>query len=287
MLTLPGSMGNKPRKDSALSARCSSRTDNSENFVSNRRMLPFSTSIANTIAVNDGLILLRDIAGDAAQKVANQVNPSEDQLRQIDEPAGDNTWHDVPDMSAGNIKSQIKSTYDRQKPFSSGDLKEASGNASQAAHPSGARDPADAAGLAAQDQRYGTDAGVDAQAGYENAASTLRQRASENIPEETKDRARERRETTKNYLKDKMPEERRDQVTYRMKKLLVECQGHPDYQRAITTLLDLAEEYSGHLNHIGQQSTGAVRGAHADNSLKTAEKDLKVCTISCRCRCIC
>lgn len=276
MLKLPDNMGNKPRKVSALLARCSSPTDNSESFVSHHQRVPYPTSVANQMAVNDGLVLLRDIAGDAAQKVADQVNPSEDQLRQIDQPADDNTWHDVPDMSAGNIKSQIKSTYDRQKPFSSGDLKEATGDASQAAHPSGARDPAHAAELAAQDQRYDTDSGVDAQAGYENAAGTLRQRASENIPEETKDRARERREATKNYLREKMPEERRDQVTYRMKKLLVECQGHPDYQRAITTLLDLAEEYSGHLNHIGQQSTGAVKGVHEDNSLKTAEKDLKV-----------
>jgi hypothetical protein len=59
--------------------------------------------------VNDATILIRDIAGDAAEKAASKVNPNEDQLAQIDRPADDNTWHDVPDMSTGNFKNQISS----------------------------------------------------------------------------------------------------------------------------------------------------------------------------------
>jgi hypothetical protein len=59
--------------------------------------------------VNDATILIRDIAGDAAQKATNKVNPNEDQLAQIDKPADDNVWHDVPDVSSGNIKNQIQS----------------------------------------------------------------------------------------------------------------------------------------------------------------------------------
>ncbi|KAE8451477.1 hypothetical protein EG329_003550 [Mollisiaceae sp. DMI_Dod_QoI] len=225
--------------------------------------------------LNDAVILMRDIAGDAAMKAANKVNPSEDALAQIDHPAEDNTWHDVPDMSTGNIKQQIKSQYSQQKPFSRDDVRDAAGNATQAAHPDGSRDPTDAAALAGQDQRFGTDSGIDAQSGLENGSATLRQRASENVPEETKQRGRETRERTKNYLKEKMPEERRDQTIYRLKKLVVECQGHPDYQQAITTLLDLAEEYATHANTIGEHSTGAVKGAHADTSLQRAETDLR------------
>lgn len=59
--------------------------------------------------MNDATILIRDIAGDAAEKAASKVNPNEDQLAQIDKPADDNTWHDVPDMSTGNLKNQISS----------------------------------------------------------------------------------------------------------------------------------------------------------------------------------
>lgn len=48
-------------------------------------------------------------------------------------------------------------------------------------------------------------------------------------------------------------------------------------QQAIDTLLTLAETYAGHANTIGQQTTGTVKGAREDESLKKAEADLKVC----------
>ena len=55
-------------------------------------------------------------------------------------------------------------------------------------------------------------------------------------------------------------------------------------QQAIDTLLTLAETYVGHANTMGQQSTGTVREAHADEALKSAEADLKVCNIVLRLR---
>ncbi|KAK0128409.1 hypothetical protein ONS95_000382 [Cadophora gregata] len=224
--------------------------------------------------LNDATILIRDIAGDAASNAANKINPNEDDLAQIDKPADDNTWHDVPDMSAGNIKKQVKSTYSKQTPLHQEDLKAAAGDASQAAHPDGSRDPADTAALAQRDQEQGTNSGVDAGAGLQNAASTLKQRASENVPEETKEKGRKTREQTKNYLSKKMPQERREQTIWRLKKLVVECQGHPDYMQAIETLLNLAETYAGHATTLGNQATGTVKGAHGDDSLKKAEADL-------------
>jgi hypothetical protein len=178
--------------------------------------------------LNDTTILIRDMAGDAAQKAANKVNPSEDQLAQIDKPADDNTWHDVPDMSAGNIKTQIKSTYSKNTPVTKGDLQDAAGNASENAHPSGSRDPADTAALASQDQQQGTSSGLDAKSGAQSGIATLKQRASDNVSDETKDQARMRRERTKNYLSSKMPEDRRDQTIWRLRKMVVEIQGHPD-----------------------------------------------------------
>lgn len=225
--------------------------------------------------MNDATILIRDIAGDAAQKAASKVNPSDDQLNQIDKPAEDNTWHDTPDLSTGNIKQQIKSTYQKNSPLSKGDLKEAAGDASQAAHPSGSRDPADTAVLTQQDQQNGTASGLDAQSGMQNGVATLRQRASDNIPDDKKDKARETRERTKNYLSKKMPEKRREQTIWRLKKLVIEIQGHPDYEQAINTILNLAETYAGHATTIGTQATGTVKDARGDDSLKRAEDDLK------------
>ncbi|KAI6708492.1 hypothetical protein PZA11_003112 [Diplocarpon coronariae] len=224
--------------------------------------------------LNDATILIRDIAGDAASKVAQKVNPSEDDLDQIDRPADDNTWHDAPDMSAGNIKKQVRSTYNKQAPVHQEDFRAAAGNASEAAHPDGSRDPADTATLAHRDQQQSLNSGVDAQAGAQNAAATLKQRASDNVPEHTKNKGREARDRTKNYWSSKMPEERREQTIWRLKKLVVECQGHPDYLQAIETLLSLAETYAGHASTVSNHATGAVKGAHSDDALKLAEADL-------------
>ena len=48
-------------------------------------------------------------------------------------------------------------------------------------------------------------------------------------------------------------------------------------QQAIETLLNLAEEYTGHSKNISQQAAGTVKGAHTDSNLSTAEADLRVC----------
>jgi len=150
---------------------------------------------------------MRDMVGDAAEQVAARVNPDDEQLAQIDKPADDNIWHDTPNIT--DIKSQIKSAVDKNTPFSKKDVNEAAKNAQ--------------ANAASQD---------DPQAAAQAGASTLRQHADENIPEEQKNKAHETKQTTmektKNYLFKKMPQERREQTIWRLKKLVVEIQGHPD-----------------------------------------------------------
>jgi hypothetical protein len=217
--------------------------------------------------LSDASILLRDIAGDAAQNTANKVKPSEDQLSQIDHPADDNTWHDVPDLSRDNIRNQFKT----KTPFNKKDAEKAAGDVTQSAHPDGSRDPADAADLGAREAQTGQPAGLDANA----ALGATKQKASENIPEEQKDRAREYRERTQNYLKSKVPQERREQIVWRLKKMVVEIQGHQDYMRAIETLISLAERYAGHSKDVAVQGKGTVKGAHTDDALQLAEADLK------------
>jgi hypothetical protein len=181
--------------------------------------------------VSDGGILVRSIAGDAATKTASKVQPSEDQLAQIDHAAEDNTWHEVPDLSRDNLKTK----FNANKPFGKKDLQQAAGDASQAAHPDGSRDPADTAAIAAQDQQNTTGSGINAQAGAESAVGTLKQAASDNIPEDTKQKKEDAKKKSKvyneraqNYLKGKMPKERREQSIWRLKKMIVEIQGHSD-----------------------------------------------------------
>lgn len=219
--------------------------------------------------LSDASTLLRDIAGDAAQNTANKVRPSEEALGKIDQPADDNTWHENPKFSKDNLKNTIK----QQIPVGKQDVKKAVGDANQAAHPDGSRDPRDTAKLGAHEGQTGNNTGLNAQAGLQQGKEQL----SAQIPEEDKEKARARRDQLNNYLKGKMPQERREQTIWRLKKMVVEVQGHQDYQRAVETLLGLAERYAGHGKQVGQQGAGTVQGAHAeDSALTRAEADIKV-----------
>jgi len=173
--------------------------------------------------VSDATILLRAIAGDAASNAAHRINPNEERFNQIDQAADDNTWHDVPKV--GDLKQQARDQFNKQKPMSRSDMQNAAGDASQAA--SGSRDPADAANQAAYDQQQGTSS-IDPRGGANSAIDNLHGTASQNVPDETKDRARNLRDRSKNYAKEKFPEERRDQTIYRLKKMVVEIQSHSD-----------------------------------------------------------
>lgn len=164
--------------------------------------------------LKDATIIMRSMAGDAATNAAGKVNPNEEQMAQIDHPAEDNTWHEAPDMSKEKLRSQMKSTYDKQKPFGKAELQkaksDAEANAQQQTTPDG--QPTQAAG----------------QAGAKAGVQDLKGQASANVPEDTKKRGKELADSTKNYLNTKMPKERREQTIWRLKKMLTEIQGHAD-----------------------------------------------------------
>ncbi|KAH8123281.1 hypothetical protein LI328DRAFT_135434 [Trichoderma asperelloides] len=70
-----------------------------------------------------------------------------------------------------------------------------------------------------------------------------------------------------------MPQERRDQVVFRLKKIVLECQQHPDYMQAVQTLLRLAEEYGRHGRNYGRGSADSAKDVRT--RLSTAEEDLR------------
>lgn len=225
--------------------------------------------------LQDAQIILRDIVGDAATKTARNVRPSQDQLNQVDRPADDDTWHDVPELSRQNFKQTAREHIDRNKPLSRDDAKTAAQLATQRAHPNGQSDPKDLAHQATSEQRHGENRGIDAKGGLQSGIDHIQQRADEQMPDEHKDRAREYRERTSRYFQDKLPEERRDQAIWRMKKMVVEIQGHEDYLRAIDTLLDLAENYSTHAQTFAKDNVSKNSHITKDNHVKTAQQDLK------------
>ncbi len=160
------------------------------------------------------------------------------------------------------------------------DARAAAAEGTSTAHPTGSSNPRELASTAAQDRLRGESSGVNAIGGAVAAADTLKHRVNENVDQETKDKARDKhneyRERTREYFSRKMPQERRDQTVWRLKKMVLECQQHPDYHRAIQTLLDLAEEYGDHANRMAKGGSSTVMDARS--GLYQAESDLKVCS---------
>ncbi|KAF6834472.1 hypothetical protein CPLU01_04937 [Colletotrichum plurivorum] len=224
--------------------------------------------------LKDASVLLRDMAGDAATEAAQRVRPSGEALQQIDRPAEDNTWHDAPDFSKENFRKQAQGIY---KGSPADDARDVLNAGTQAAHPQGQQSPQDLAATAARDEAQGTNSGVNAQNGINAARNVLEKKYNENVDDETREKARQRNEEyrrrTKEYFNKKMPQERKDQTIWRLKKMVLECQQHPDYAQAIETLLNLAEEYAGHSRNLAAGGSGTVRDARA--GLAQAESDLK------------
>ena len=79
-----------------------------------------------------------------------------------------------------------------------------------------------------------------AKAGVSSMASNLKGQAQANMSDEDQEKARNAKnqavQRSKDYMGKKMPKERRDQTIWRMKKMIVEIQGHSDCEN-ITVLL--------------------------------------------------
>ncbi|EEH03671.1 conserved hypothetical protein [Histoplasma capsulatum G186AR] len=206
--------------------------------------------------LRDVTILMRDMASDAAQRAAGKIKPSEEEMSGIDEPAEENVWHDKPDLSTANIKSQVNSQVGKRKEKATKDVQDTAEAAESAAHPTG------------------PEGGVDATSGATAGAQAALEKVSEDVPEETKTRSRELTEKAKEFLQERMPKERRDQTIWRLKRMIVEIQGHPDYQQAIETLLSLAETFGGHGKGVSQEGASATRELVDEN--KDAMKKLQL-----------
>ncbi|KOS16962.1 Uncharacterized protein ESCO_004645 [Escovopsis weberi] len=210
--------------------------------------------------LSDATVLLRDMIGDGAANAADIIRPSEEKLGQIDDAAPDNTWYEKPDLSKEGLRTQMKGMY-------KGDVKE------------DAKDVAKSAGGAAASERDKNDSGRvgQAAAGTAKARQKAHQKLDEKLDQETREKAKERaeefRRKAREYLKKKMPQERRDQVVFRLKKMILECQQHAEYSQAIQTLLRLAEEYASHGRSYTKGSADSAKGIRT--GLAAAEDDLR------------
>ena len=190
------------------------------------------------------------MAGDAATNVAGLVRPTEEELSQIDKPAEDNTWYEKPEFSKGKFSRE--SMRERFKGVYRGKPKE---------DVQGAAKPAD---KTKGGPRLST-------------RDKLKQKYEERVSEKDREKFRQRNEDYRRrlraYYHEKMPEERKKQTIWRLKKMILECQHHPDYSRSVETLLDLAEEYGRYGRSMSEGGTGTLQQTRA--RLQKAQDDLK------------
>lgn len=91
------------------------------------------------------------------------------------------------------------------------------------------------------------------------------------VPQEHKDKASEHIDRGKQFFSEEyFPKERRDQFVYRGKKVIIECQKHPDYQESLTWLLDAVEQYAGHGKSLAQTGQNGATNLTAEPSLNNA-----------------
>ncbi|KAJ2968260.1 hypothetical protein NQ176_g9270 [Zarea fungicola] len=249
--------------------------------------------------LKDSSILIRDMAGDAAGSAASRIRPSDDDLAQIDHAAEDNTWHEAPKFSKEELKKQAQGLYKGDPKKDAQDVVDSAANAAVPA--TGASQGANIAGAPGtgltQDATIGgaprtgltQDANIagvpptsavqnaDMAAGQDAARTTLQQKIDKNIDPETQDALREKKEQqrrkAREYFNKKMPQERKDQVIWRLKKMVIECQQHTDYTQAMQSLLRLARTYGSHGQAYGKESNGTLKDARGH--FAAAEADLR------------
>ncbi|ETS01587.1 hypothetical protein M419DRAFT_141605 [Trichoderma reesei RUT C-30] len=278
--------------------------------------------------LKDASVLVRDMIGDGATNVAERVRPSDEELRRMDEPAPDNTWHDKPELSKETLKNQAREIYKGDPKKDAKDVASAAaGNAlpqggatsqagaapqnggipqfgaapgtgaapqygmapqagaiPQSVHPQGVTTEGTqinpSTGLNTNQVNLGSGLNtnqVDPNSGLNAAQNVVNRKLDENLDDETQEKVKRRneeyRQKTREYLKKKMPQERREQVIFRLKKIILECQQHPDYSQAVQTLLRLAEEYGRHGRNLGKGSADSAKDVRT--GLSAAEEDLR------------
>jgi hypothetical protein len=237
--------------------------------------------------LEDVTLLGRDMAADAASNATQKIRPDKERLEKIDEPAPDHTWHEAP-PSFGEMKGQVKNKLSSAQDGKDGAVgrakEEVQGVAQDASQGgTGQSDPEEAGRRAADEHsndksRSDIDQKAGAQAGLQSAKDRV-SNLTDSIPDEHKEKARDVAESSKNQTKDylnvKVPQERRDQTIYRLKKMIVEIQQHEDYLDAIDTLIGLAEEYAGHTKSVARDAHGEAKRTADDGNLQKAKHELK------------
>lgn len=132
----------------------------------------------------------------------------------------------------------------------------------------------------AQDALHGDEETSEAKKrGLMDRMRDVRDNLKERIPQEHRDRAVDQRDRTKTFFTEEyFPEERRDQFIFRLKKVILECQKHEDYQASMRWLLNYLEEYVQHgktATNVASEKAKTEIPTHEAHPIKRATFELR------------
>ncbi|KAF8481546.1 hypothetical protein DFH94DRAFT_731269 [Russula ochroleuca] len=256
-------------------------------------------TLGNLIATNsevrkilsDFSVIGRDILVRTASHAAESVRPDQDGLTNVDRPAPPDRF-EAADRQVGSNETPVA---EHDNPGSNTALRPQADGGAGVGHESQVRSAADDVQERVHARRDpaqhseitevkavsdGTsEAGADAntkKSGLTARFQNLKNGLSDLVPQDHKEVARDKLDQGRKALvEDYFPEDRRDQFIYRIKKAILECQKHNNYQESIRWLLGIFEEYGKHGRHIASVVKDAGSQVASDDVLRTSTTQIR------------
>ncbi|KAF8492864.1 hypothetical protein F5888DRAFT_1728342 [Russula emetica] len=193
--------------------------------------------------LSDFSVIGRDILARTASHAAERVRPEQEALTKVDRPAPSDQFEEGGSRQAGPNGSP------------EGQVRPASQTVDDAQH-SEVTEVKATSGLTTRLQNF------------KNGFSDL-------VPQEHKEEVRNQTEHGRKVLAEDYFPDRRDQFIYRIKKAILECQKHDDYQESIRWLLGIFEEYGKHGRHIAGAGKEAGGQVASDDVLRNSTTQIR------------
>ncbi|KAJ3562734.1 hypothetical protein NP233_g9389 [Leucocoprinus birnbaumii] len=257
--------------------------------------------------LSDFSVIGRDLLSKTASKAATNIAPTEEQLRRADEAAPENQFITEGGRRVGPEETPVlearlpgTDTTVRRDPHedeafvhpSDGERRpvsdvrrEGASRATDVAEEASRRAPdlreevRTRAREHAEDVQESQDPEAEVQAkrtGFMGKMKDMTQNFTDRIPAQHKDRAQDHYERGRQYLSEEyFPEERRGQFIFRMKKVVLECQRHDDYQTSIRWLLDYVEHYANYGREMATTHGTRAQSAFTDQNVDLSLREVR------------
>ncbi|KIY52213.1 hypothetical protein FISHEDRAFT_35804 [Fistulina hepatica ATCC 64428] len=233
--------------------------------------------------LSDFGLIGRDLLSKGASKAAEALAPSPERLAQVDHSGPPDQFKSKDGEVEGlnrtpPLELPVPGTDDTAQPSQiSSAAKDGVAQVAQASKGAVQQELEDTSRCQVSDSDDAADAVQEKKNGLVQRMKDFRGNLSDRVPQQHKDTARAHFERGREFLTEEyFPPERRDQFIFRLKKVVVECQKHDDYQSSIKWLLDTIQEYFEKMQHSSSKHAGKVSDITDNRQLQLAWGELRL-----------